>query len=120
MTTKQEGWKLVPVEPTREMLLAGWQEGSLNTQELAAHYRAMLAASPPIAAPSQSADQPASGTYTNEECQAETIRLQDNELDARAARVRDLEDLLEEARVYVRFMEVDGLDDRIDALLGKK
>jgi len=40
------GWKLVPVEPTREMLLAGWQEGSFSTQELATHYRAMLAAAP--------------------------------------------------------------------------
>jgi hypothetical protein len=42
--------------------------------------------------------------------------------EAAEARCRELEDLLEEARVHVRFaegegMEIDGLDDRIDALL---
>jgi chromosome segregation ATPase len=47
------------------------------------------------------------------------------ERDAANARCSELEDLLEVARVYVRFaegegVEIDGLDDRIDALLGKK
>jgi hypothetical protein len=48
--------------------------------------REEIAAAPPIAA---------CGTYTNEECQAETIRLQDKELDARAARIRELEEALQ-------------------------
>ena len=46
-----DGFVLVPREPTTEMLLAGWNEGSFSTQELATHYRAMLAARPVVDVP---------------------------------------------------------------------
>jgi hypothetical protein len=45
------GWKLVPVEPTEAMLVAGWNEYLSDmkggTPRFAITYRAMLAASPP-------------------------------------------------------------------------
>lgn len=44
-----EGWKLVPVKPTKEMLGAGWKHNDFNPMTddiVAATYRAMLAAAP--------------------------------------------------------------------------
>lgn len=54
-----EGWKLVPVEPTPEMLGAFWRQKNCGTQEVGdrgphtddySAYRAMLAASPTVEA----------------------------------------------------------------------
>lgn len=54
-----EGWKLVPVEPTPEMLGAFWRQKNCGTQEVGERgphtddcsaYRAMLAASPTVEA----------------------------------------------------------------------
>jgi hypothetical protein len=41
-----EGWKLVPIEPTKEMLDAAWDDTDVaaDADEFAAVYRAMLAA----------------------------------------------------------------------------
>lgn len=47
-----EGWKLVPTEPTEEMVQAGWDDANRMagdfdpTPEIAPIYRAMLAAAP--------------------------------------------------------------------------
>lgn len=54
-----EGWKLVPVDPTPEMLGAFWRQKNCGTQEVGERgshtddysaYRAMLAASPTVEA----------------------------------------------------------------------
>jgi DNA repair exonuclease SbcCD ATPase subunit len=92
MTTK-------PAEPVATLRLTELLREAANALEACHAANVDLlnrkAPPPPIAAPSRSAEQPASGTYTNEECQAETIRLQDKELDARAARIRELEEALD-------------------------
>jgi uncharacterized protein YbdZ (MbtH family) len=41
------GWKLVPIEPTKEMVIAGFAKMlEVGKRETAEHYRAMIAASP--------------------------------------------------------------------------
>ena len=43
-----EGWQIVPVEPTPEMISAGWEHTALPcwSEDVAKAYRAMLSAAP--------------------------------------------------------------------------
>ena len=72
-----DGWKLVPIEPTKAMLDASALDDQMNTGSIRAAWKDMVAAAPPVAQPAE----PVTKEMWRDlaESQAELLRMQNGQ-----------------------------------------